>query len=723
MLASNYIKYFLIYVISLMFPSIGLAALPSMTDSPITVQINDNNKTRTYKLYRDFDGEQILYVEPQELRIALDNQGKPICNIVLISDLNNPNATNNIVASGGWLYLQAKVGYNDQDAVFQKIRDALKQNEPEFKNYKLTALGFRPDSASLSVELAGGINFKNRYIEVPTGATTVIGGTVTAMIPLTTEHAGQISESVLGGGGGNNLGVALHYKADALYGVRPAKITVKVNKTESFNYFQEKKKASAGFWIFSYSKEQTKIREDFKSQSLVKTEIDFGDPALNAKQELLQEIAEKYENAMIDKILNLSIDRTTTTPSAEPKIKEGYATVFSPASYWSYGSYFAGAYGSVTIDKTLEATAERSQTIKQSFIRSIRLDSDMSFNIDPSKIQTVHLENTFDKSESIQIANFPNGIEEFKNNIVSVNIEGSSPKGNSLKWYFDKNQEGDAEEIFHREAKFKRVEHKINNNSFFTYESVINDPIETTATLKTNTYTVISKQKLSRSPDRFDPVRANLSDYFSQFKIDGTLLFERLGDAFGPVTVSGKFHATKNNQSFVFNLTPQKPIATFYYAQGDVFGDDSFLQFKLIDGINANEYGEKIKVESSPSDSFDVAIKQIGGLEKYETLLVSGEDLFYFQNQASKKFKIKGRIKIAKTGGIQHFTLSPDTPSVSIKYDKKEGFGEGSSLQFKVFNVLKDYDWGSDVSIESHPTDQHDIIGSELGGFKEFFEM
>lgn len=592
------------------------AALPSMTDTPITVTTDHYG---TFTLYRDYDNEKILYVYPTAIRIDLDADKKPMCRVALISETVDPKEKK--VNSGGWIFIQGRVGYNDFDKVIAEIKTWLQTNEPSYAQHKLTSLAFRPDTASLTVEVA-----KNPLIPssdlanpvtAPAGVNTSIGGVVYAMVPISTVHGEYIRQTVLRGKGvGADLGISLKYQATALFGVRPAKVKVTVKKDEVFEYFQQKSSGKAGFWIFSYNDERTKIREEFRSKTWIKTEIDFGDPALNADKGLLDKVAEQYENQLIDRILNLEVDRSTQTPNATPTVRTGQLTLFGSRSFWSFSSYLGGAYGVTDIKRHLEAFAVREFEMKKSLERNIILQSDGKFTLTKDMITTVDLDKSFEKVELVTCSNLQNADTLMGKYIDSIRVEAKLPNGDTPNWTFDSNTMSEQFQVYKRNAELVRKVEKIDGEETVNYQMEL-APMQIKATLLGKGYSVEAPLRaVTRSPDRFEDGRIGASMFFDSCVIDASdliaVLVEKKLDF---AAIKGRLFVANAGVFREFSLRPKEPATYQFFARGVGFGKGSYVQFKLFDAINDYDWGDKVELNSEPTDKLDVIGSKVGGLK------------------------------------------------------------------------------------------------------------
>jgi hypothetical protein len=341
-----------------------------------------------YQLFKPFESpEQTLFVMPQNLIVSRDIHDKPAIRVVMIRDFLDPAPGATVPSSTAWGYMviSAKIGFSEKEKVFDALRAKIAEDYPEYQDWDLTNIELLPGTGELGVEvLAGpedaGTIGSTRQTWIPYGVSTAVGAEVTAQVPLSREQAEIIRQTLLeDNASSSTLLVKLLYRAQSVFAIKPIKVTVTAHKDDYFSFFHEKMNASGGFWIFSWNYQRERIRQEAKTNKIIKTKIEaeIGDPELQPfvdKYLNIPEIVQRYEDDAVEFLTNISVDHTGEIPDGQFELRPNRPTLFSPIYFWSYNAYLGGSYGTTSIEIDAEGNYHRSISLEGRVQRSIPME-------------------------------------------------------------------------------------------------------------------------------------------------------------------------------------------------------------------------------------------------------------------------------------------------------------------------------------------------------------
>ena len=330
--------------------SVALAEVPALRQGALSrsVLIGDVE----FQIYPDRDNKELLYLLPKSLKIARDEKGAPKVSVILVREaLEEGRASNGY----GYIMMSVTVGPQMTDDLYAGLRKKIAQVYPDLQRARLAPIAFKTGTAEVSFQV---LNSGAAATRIPVNAPITLGAEIPLMIPITKEHGAmihQVSAQAKGATDSRDLGVSISYEAKVTFEVEPTTVKVEAERSEMYKYFQEKKKSGGGFWIFNWSSEREKIREDFERGGYLKGTIRFGDKTLTdavGGAEYLTGVLLEAKNRAIDFVADINVARTPKeAPMDGYKERPGKTTIYGPNYYWSYTSYFSDASSVVDIQR------------------------------------------------------------------------------------------------------------------------------------------------------------------------------------------------------------------------------------------------------------------------------------------------------------------------------------------------------------------------------------
>ena len=525
---------------SIVFSILVATAVTATADVPVLRQgilsRANTDSSLEFEIFPDRAKENLLYLLPKSLKIARDDNGEPKISVVLLREALERGRDSD---GHGYVMISVTVGPRMTDEVYDVLRRRIARLFPELENPVLLPIGFKPGTAQIGFQV---LDSGAPATWVPVGAPHTLGAEIPLMIPITKEHGAQIRqvfERPPGSADSRDLSISISYKGEATFEIAPTTVSVEANRSEMYKYFQSKKKLGGGFWIYNWSTEREKIREEFQKRKHLTGRIRFGDADLIDKAG-----GAKYLTALLDEAMNRAVDfmadiKVARTPEEVTmegyKIRPGRTTIFRPDYYWTYESYLS--LGRAEVDLKRISTGEYSEEVglEGSVALPITLAAE-TVPLPTSVVTVVGLDNAFHVRELLtgvtldRAEIWGNTRGKIRDALLEVIIgENSDAETEQIvKFHFDRLNPGTRAVAFWRNARFRRVQREA---------STLIEPILPRMRVRGEIATAQGGKiqnpqnphgytEVRRSTSPFEPQTVKLSDLFGIATIDAEVFFE-----------------------------------------------------------------------------------------------------------------------------------------------------------------------------------------------------